>query len=273
MSELIWFEGRWTSTDLIPASAFKRAWAYGELVFETFRSDSGRIPFLRRHVERLEQSLKLLNSAAIPRELPTLFQHWADQAHEQCREPHLALRVNAYRSGLGLFDGAADWSFFVLPRVIESADKMALLPIKVELLPAVDGLIPGRGGMKTSNYLPYLREISAEVNREVVLLGPEGQLLDGLRSHLVFQMKSGEYLSPVEEKGMLRSLSRQRGLAWFREKGLTLKERRFFQSELNQVGWAWAGNAVWGYRPISALGGVGLEMRELIPVGEFWSWE
>jgi branched-chain amino acid aminotransferase len=273
MSELIWFEGRWTSTDLIPASAFKRAWAYGELIFETFRSDSGRIPFLSRHVERLEQSLGVLNSARIPTGLPTLFQHWAEQAHEQCREPHLALRVNAYRSGLGLFDGAADWSFFVLPRVIESAEKMASLPLSVELLPFIDGLIPGRGGMKTSNYLPYLRGLSAEVNMEEVLLGPEGQLLDGLRSHLVFQMKSGEFISPIEEKGMLRSLSRQRGGDWFREKGLILNERRFFKSELDRVGFAWAGNAVWGYRPISALGGVGLEMRELMPVVEFWNWD
>ena len=272
MSELIWFEGRWTRTDLIPASAFKRSWAYGELIFETFRSDSGGIPFLRRHAERMEQSLGLMNSAGIPADLAALFQAWAEQAHVQCREPHLALRVNAYRSGLGLFDGAKEWSFFVLPRAIESAERMALLPLKVELLPFEDGLVPGRGGMKTSNYVPYLRGSSGDSNREGVLLGPEGQLLDGLRSHLVFQMKSGEYISPVEENGMLRSLSRQRALAWFREKGLALTEGRVYKAELGQVGYAWAGNAVWGYRPISEVGGIFLEMRELMPVGDFWNW-
>jgi branched-subunit amino acid aminotransferase/4-amino-4-deoxychorismate lyase len=71
---------------------------------------------------------------------------------------------------------------------------------------------------------------------------------------------------------MLRSLSRQRALAWFREKGLALTEGRVYKAELGQVDCAWAGNAVWGYRPISEVGGVFLEMRELMPAGDFWNW-
>jgi branched-subunit amino acid aminotransferase/4-amino-4-deoxychorismate lyase len=273
MTEIIWFEGKWTTTDLIPASALKRAWAYGELVFETFRSDAGRIPFLRQHAARIQHSLRLLNSAAVPNDVEALFQSWAEQAHVQSREPHLALRVNAYRGGVGLFDGAKEWSFFVLPRGIESAEIMALKPIQVEFLPYEKGLFPGRGGMKTSNYLPYLRGISDDANRERVLLGPKGQLLDGLRSHLLFELNSGEYISPREDKGMLRSLSRARGVEWLNKKGFSVIDGVLFESALQEVRFAWAGNSVWGYRPVSMLGGVSLPIRALMPVGEFWDWK
>lgn len=273
MSELIWFEGSWTKTGSIPVSAFKRAWAYGELIFETFRSDSGNIPFLTRHVARIEQSLEFMDSAVVPGNLAELFQSWSVQAHEQMKERHLAVRVNAYRAGFGLFDGSSEWSFFVMPRAIESAECMSSKPIQLELLPYKDGLFPGRGGMKTSNYLPYLRGLNADSNREVVLLGAEGQLLDGMRSHLVFLMKSGEYVSVNEEHGMLRSLARQRSLDWFGEKGIIGIGGRIYQWELPQVRSAWAGNAVWGYRPVSGIGEILMEKRELMPVGEFWNWD
>ena len=184
MSELIWFEGSWTKTGSIPVSAFKRAWAYGELIFETFRSDSGNIPFLTRHVARIEQSLEFMDSAVVPGNLAELFQSWSVQAHEQMKERHLAVRVNAYRAGFGLFDGSSEWSFFVMPRAIESAECMSSKPIQLELLPYKDGLFPGRGGMKTSNYLPYLRGLNAVEQEE-----PSLDNLDNLEA-VVFEDSS-----------------------------------------------------------------------------------
>lgn len=270
MSELIWFEGEWTDTDVLPASALKRAWAFGELIFETLRSDSGNIPFLLQHVQRMERALDLMQSATKNEALVGLIQTCAQEAHERLNSPHLALRVNAYRSGQTLFDAADSWSFFILPRAIESASVAAAAPLQMDFQVLPQGMIPGRAGLKTSNYLPYLMGQGHDSGVERILCTAQGQLLDGLRSQPMFQMQDGSFWLPQPDLGCLESISRQRCLSWLQGRRAEVRTEAMFLEQLPQVRHAWLANAVWGLRPVSKMADRALMVSTFIPVEEFW---
>lgn len=272
MSELIWFEGEWTDTDALPASALKRAWAFGELIFETLRSDSGNIPFLSQHVQRMNRGLGLMQSAQTKEPLRALIQTCAQEAHTLLNEAHLAIRVNAYRTGQTLFDAADAWSFFILPRRIESAAVSAAAPIKIEFQTLPQGMFPGRAGLKTSNYLPYLMGNSPDSGVERILCTAQGQLLDAMRSQPIFQMLDGSFWLPQADLGCLESLSRQRCLSWLQGRGLQVFTESMFLEHVPQVRHAWLGNAVWGIRPVIKIADIELMRGSLMPVDEFWDW-
>lgn len=272
MSELIWFEGEWTDTDALPASALKRAWAFGELIFETLRSDSGNMPFLTQHVQRMNRALDLMQSATSKEALMAFIQTRANEAHQLLNTPHLALRVNAYRSGQTLFDAADSWSFFVLPRAIESGRLSVETPLKVEFQGLPQGMIPGRAGLKTSNYLPYLMGQGRDSGLERILCTAQGQLLDGLRSQPIFQMQNGHFRLPQPDLGCLESISRQRCLSWLQGRGAGVSTEPMFLENLPQVRHAWLANAVWGIRPVNRLADADLPTCLFMPVDEFWTW-
>ena len=85
--QILWLNGQFTSVREAAISPLDRGFLYGDGVFETIRSERGRILYLADHLERMSESLRALRIHALP-EL-----EWHDLATELVARNHLSNEV------------------------------------------------------------------------------------------------------------------------------------------------------------------------------------
>lgn len=104
LEQVLWLDGRFKSIREAAISPLDRGFLYGDGVFETIRSEKGRILYLADHLERMFESLHALRI----RSLPEL--EWHELATELVARNHLSNEVASVKiivsrgmcQGLGL---------------------------------------------------------------------------------------------------------------------------------------------------------------------------
>jgi len=258
----------WLNEELIPLSQARvsvndRGLLYGDGLFETLRSEDGRVQFLAEHLERLQASARTF-SLTFPGEVP-----WEERLAR-------LLAANGLSRGPGrvkilLTRGEAPG--FGLPPVTRptlviwaqpyapppAAEYAAGWPVAV--FPQGRSTFVGRH--KSLNYPFYLaaRQYALDQGaREALILEADGLVSEGAATSLVY-LRRGRYYTPESASALpgvtLAVLGR--GLA---ARGLALEARPTTVAQLKEADGLWLANSLLGLMPVAAIDGEPLPRRE-----------
>ncbi|HVZ39140.1 MAG TPA: aminotransferase class IV [Candidatus Kapabacteria bacterium] len=233
MGHLIYLNGSLLDAEHARLSVFDRGLLYGDGIFETMRSYSGRIHLLRRHLDRLQEGARFLG-ISIP-------------AQEALVEA-IGMLIDA--------NGIADAVLrLTLTRGIgesldpgEAREEPTILITHKPLLhigdlPRVERMITVRAihshpaigvRLKALNYLPAV-VAAGELRRagagEGLLLTAEGVVAEGTVS-TIFSVRGGRLRTPPLELGVLPGITRGRVLELARALGIEVCEEQFGRASL-----------------------------------------
>ena len=206
-------DGQVVDSDEARVSVFDRGFLYGDSVFEVFRTYGG-VPFgQREHLERLQRSATRL---MIP--MPVSAETLASEVSatlEAAGEGEWYVRVLVTRgTGPLTYDPttASDPLRVIIaapvsvPPAVHYERGIAVLTLYASR-PTDD---PRASGAKASNYLANLlavHEAKQEGAQEALVLGRQGQILEGASSNL-FIVKDGKVRTPEPQPGILVGITR-----------------------------------------------------------------
>jgi branched-chain amino acid aminotransferase len=218
-------------------SVFDRGFLYGDSAFEVMRTYSRR-PFRERdHLERLRGSCErlLLPVASGPSEWSHEIRRTIDAS--KLSECNVRVMITRGVGPMGLDLGEAKQ-----PSVICFALPLQTLPdayyeqgIFVGLSLAARATDGTRAvGAKTSNYLGSvlaLHEVKARGCQEAIIVGPNGEIVEGATSN-IFLVRAGELVTPPIEAGILAGITRKTVLELASELELPVHETQIDPGDL-----------------------------------------
>ena len=241
-------------------SVFDRGFLYGDSVFEVYRTYGG-VPFLERpHLERLKRSAdRLLIS------LPVSLEQLSEEVVEllsQVDHDDTYVRVIITRGqGPLTYDPTTAQApgrvIIAAPvRVPDRAhyDNGIEVAIMVASRPTDDARA---AGAKASNYLANLlavHEANQRGAQEALLLGGQGQLLEGASSN-IFIVDGGVVRTPVPQPGILVGITRGTVIAQARKAGLQVVEQTLMPEALKQADEAFITSSIREVMPVVRVDG------------------
>ncbi|MEL6870200.1 MAG: aminodeoxychorismate lyase [Pseudomonadota bacterium] len=193
-----------TATDVVPAN--DRGLAYGDGLFETMRVRSARIPWLARHLARLQIGLQRLAIAGV------------DLALVECRLQRLAAEsaIDAGWLKLIVTRGSGERGYraagSLQPRLIVQTGRTAAAPEALRLI-VCKTLVPldtQLAGIKHLNRLPQVlgaAELAGNEADEGLMCNPHGELVCGIM-HNVFIVTDNRVLTPSLAQGGVAGIMR-----------------------------------------------------------------
>jgi branched-chain amino acid aminotransferase len=228
---LIYINGDYVSEDKAGLSPFNRGLLYGDGIFETMRSYSGRVFAVKEHFARLEKSADFMN-LNIPFDAEGIELILTELM--ECNSllgKDSRIRVNLMRGEgkRGLFaDVDAD------SEIIISAEEVPAGMGKIQkdgvgLVVITDFRIDNSSVLsqhKTFNYIPGilgLMEVRRRGGDEGLFLNNDGCVAEGVTSN-IFVVKNGVVMTPPLSAGVLPGITRGLAIQLVREEGIKLKE-------------------------------------------------
>jgi len=207
---------------------------FGDSVYETLRTYSGK-PFLfSRHYARLEHS-----AAAIHLKLPWTKARTFEEIRRTCLPGECRIRLLITR---GVGDLSADMETSADPAVIIIV--MPLVPASEHIYTeGVEVVISSvrRGGwfaeIKSGSLIHQViarHEANLRGAYEAILLTADGKLSDGITSN-IYMVRGGKVLTPSHDAGIVEGITRGVVLSLAREMGLQIVEGMFDRAEINRV--------------------------------------
>ena len=222
-------DGEVFDRDEARVSVFDRGFLYGDSVFEVYRTYAG-VPFAEReHLERLARS-----AARIMIPMPVSIETLCSEVRatlEAAGEGDWYVRVIVTRgTGPLTYDPATAQSplrvIIAAPVSVPPAERYEQ-GIAVALLEASRPTDDVRAaGAKASNYLANLlavHEAQQKGAQEALMLGREGQILEGASSNL-FIVAGGKVRTPEPQPGILVGITRATVIAAAAEEGIEVIE-------------------------------------------------
>jgi branched-chain amino acid aminotransferase len=233
-----------------------RGFLLGDGLFETMRADRGRVPFLDRHLDRLEAGAAVLG---IP--LPRSRDAIAEACLEVLDANQLGDRLAAVRLTLSRGPGPrglappADPTPTLLIAATPIADG-APSPARVVISGIRRNEHSPLSGTKSLNYLDNvlaLREACERGADEAILCNTAGRLACASAANLVL-VRDGALLTPGLEEGALPGITRAILLEIALDLGIPAEQARLPTSALERADEALLTNSLLGIRPIVQIG-------------------
>lgn len=222
-------DGEVLDRDQARVSVFDRGFLYGDSVFEVYRTYAG-VPFAEReHLERLARS-----AARIMIPMPVSIETLSSEVRatlDAAGEGDWYVRVIVTRgTGPLTYDPTTARSplrvIIAAPVSVPPAERYER-GIAVALLEASRPTDDARAaGAKASNYLANLlavHEAQQKGAQEALMLGREGQILEGASSNL-FIVKGGKVRTPEPQPGILVGITRATVIAAAAKEGIEVIE-------------------------------------------------
>ena len=260
MPERVSVNGRVTAPEEAAVSPLDRGFLYGDSVYETIRTYSGRPFLLREHLERLRASALRL---AIPIErAPVDIAAGIAETLASAGNPESAVRVILTRGQGGIgYDAEGCGSPTVVIHVRpcpeipaawrqEGVD-VAVVNVTRNEVTAVDPAI------KSSNLLNNLLAWSAARRLgvfEPILPNAQGRLTEGATSN-VFLVRGARLSTPSLECGLLRGITRDLVLDLARRDGIEVTEEELSPEDLRGADEAFLTSTLKGILPIRRCDG------------------
>jgi len=220
LSSLVLIDGRPLSPDAAKVSVFDRGFLYGDSVFETLRTYSGRLFALERHLARLRRSAERVFI-----ELPVSIEQMGREVQSAIigagnAESYVRIMLTrGVGDGLGLDPGLSRHPLRVVivtpltPYPAEQyRDGISVVTHKSERI--TDG--SAASGAKLGNYLTaVLAQRAARLAQasEALLVDGRGCVIEGATSNVFVVLSDGALVTPPESDGILLGITRETVLA------------------------------------------------------------
>lgn len=266
MKRQVYLNGRIVPETRASVSVFDRGFTYGDGVFETLLVKGGRPVYLREHLKRLKDGIKILG---IP----------ATGLKELLRDIKAgAISALAEKNGLksvanvkiivtrGADTGGHAPGKDAAPTVVMIArpiDEKAISASREKGMKAVivEGLTPTIAGIKSLNYLPNIigKDIALRSGAdEAVFMDKEGIISEGTSTN-IFVVRNGVILTPALGKGPsegpLPGVARGAVIRLAGKKGIKVKETILRKKDLHGCDEAFLTNSILGAAPLVRIDG------------------
>jgi branched-chain amino acid aminotransferase len=264
MEEIVYLDGSFLPRSEAKISPFDHGFLYGYGLFETMRAYNGHLPFLERHLARLEGSAQLLGLASGLAGF---------NLEGGCRE---TLRVNGLRDArLRLTVSGGEGEMVPDPSIRQRSTVLIVAQSYTPPPPetyeqgfrAVVASLRRNSQsplsrVKSTNYLESLlarRQAKAAGADEAIFLNDRGFLAEASTSN-IFLVVGGVLLTPPLDSGILPGITRQAVLDLAPPLGVTAKEQETKLKDLFEAEEAFLTNSLLEIMPLT-----GVEER---PIGE-----
>jgi branched-chain amino acid aminotransferase len=229
--------GRVCTPEEARISVYDRGFLYGDSIFETVRTYSGKPFALGDHLARLARSAERL-FIELPASLETIAAE-VEQGIAQAQNPESFVRIMITRGSgaLGLDPALAhDPNRVILVEPFEPPPSAAYQEgtgaITFRTVRATDAT--PAAGAKVANYLTSvlaIREARKQGASEAFIIDGRGRVLEGTTSN-VFLVKSGTLVTAPEESGILSGITRAYLLKAAEQLGVKIEIRDIHEEEL-----------------------------------------
>lgn len=230
-----------------------RAFRYGDAIFETMLWEHGRIRLLPYHVERLQQSMQVLQMNGwedfdvdfIDGAVKELLRknEWGQRA---CR-----IRLQVYRDGGGLYSPVTNRAGYVLsctPILIERGELQAKTGLIVDVYTEHYKAASSLSRLKSTNSLIFVLAGLYRKKRgldEVVILNQDQLLCESLSSN-IFISYNNQLFTPALGEGCVAGVMRRRILELAPELGVDIVEAKIDPQILHDADEVFLTNALRG---------------------------
>ena len=252
---MLYLDGRIVDPGQARIDPRDRGFLLGDGLFETMRAERGRVPFLDRHLDRLEAGAATLG-IPLPQPRTTLAAACLEVLHaNRLGDRDAALRITLSRGpgprGLAPPPEPAPTLLIGAAAVADTAPARAVISRirRNEHSPL--------SRIKSLNYLDAvlaLREASERGADEALLCNTAGRLACASAANL-FLIRDGALLTPGLDEGVLPGITRGLILELASEVGLIAEETAIAPSALERVEEAFLTNSLIGIRPLVAING------------------
>lgn len=257
MEQIVYLDGSLVPLSQARISPFDLGFLYGYGLFETMRAYSGHIFRLKRHLERLSQSAKLLG-------LPLN----AFDLEKACYDTLQANKLKDARIRLTVSIGEGE----VIPippkhpkptvlvtaaRYVPLAEEAYRKGYKAVVSSIRQNSQSPLSRLKSANYLNNILariEARAAGADEAILLNERGFLCEGSASN-IFLVSKGNLITPGEESGCLPGITRQVVIELAQGLGISLAQREVRFEELLRAGEAFLTNSIMELMPLAEVDG------------------
>lgn len=252
----VYMNGQLAKKDEVTISPFDHGFLYGLGVFETFRIYNGHPFLLDDHLERLNESLYVLDiDAEFTREdtvkiLDVLL------SKNNFKDAYIRFNVSAGNGEIGLQTGKyLDPNIIVFAKPLPPAGDMS--EKKAVLLELKRNTPEGPERLKSHHYLNNVlakREAGPAMDTEGVFLTSEGFLAEGIVSNL-FWYKDGILFTPSVETGILNGITRRFVIALARNAGIQVREGFYKKEEAEASDEMFLTNSIQEIVPVTEFNG------------------
>lgn len=232
--------------------AGNRSFKYGDGIFETMRCDNGKIPLLNYHIQRLQESMELLqfdrphkfgDDLILSRVEALLRKN--DLLENECR-----VRLAVFRDGDGLYTPTTNATAYLLE--VSRLDKKVNIHnqagLIVDVFPDHRKPINTLSGLKTSNALLYVLAANYRKKHgldDVVILNQDGFICESSSSN-IFVIYQNTIYTPALTEGCVRGVMRRSIIDFAQETGIEIIEAQISPHILNEAEEIFLTNAVHG---------------------------
>lgn len=258
------FNGQLAEKKNIVLSLDNRGFRYGDGIFETMRMFDGKLPFLEKHIERLEKGIDFLGlKLPIARhgldfwrfEIRRIVKYYRQKYPEQAKNYRLRLAV--FRN-----DGG-----FYTPKTSEASYILELFPldtatfqwnkkgVKIDIFDDVRLSNDKLSNLKTSNGLPYVLAALHKQRQgldDCLLLNTNGHIAESIHSN-IFMINGNKLLTPDLKQGCTAGTTRQTILKIAKAMDLKIKETVCTIDNLTSASEVFLTNAVRGVQWVNSF--------------------
>jgi len=236
----VFLNGLFMPLPLARVSVVDRGFNYGDGLFETMRSYSGKIFRLDAHLERLTQSLEYIYL-----NVPMTVEEMQTAVHETLirnRQPDCMIRLTVSRGEQNtgfLIDPETAPTLAILVRPLEALPKeWHAQGIKISLFPATAQKVGGLGqAVKSCNFLTniIIREQAHRKNSvEGIMIDDQGRVTEGTTSN-VFIVKDKTLITPEINEHILPGVTRQAVLEIAVRSGIPVARKALTAEDIYQA--------------------------------------
>ncbi len=239
-----------------PIFRLNRAMKFGDGVFESIRVVSGKVKYLDFHIERMKKGLDALEINCSKGDIEILKVCIEQLLIKNEIEGGATLRIIAQRSGLGKYTPEANQVFFYIETERLSEDNFVLNKDGFNLgISEKVTIYPNQfSGLKTLNALHYVMAGKEKLESnfdELVLLNPEGFLVEGASSNL-FLAKGKKIYTPDLKHGPIAGVMRRVVIGKLLQMGYEVEESSLVPSDLEQADEIFFTNSIKGIQWVAS---------------------
>ncbi len=261
--------GRVVDPEEATVNVYDRGFLYGDSIYETLRTISGRPVELTRHLQRLS-----ISAEGIAFELPFRFEEIGEAiraTHEATGNADSKIRVVVTRgAGPMLLDtrraAAPLLVIYAEPLTLPSAAEIHA-GIRVVIVDPQVSLRDPPPGLKTGNYLRNIVALGraiAAAGDDAIMLGADGAVTEAATSN-VFLVRNGVLITPAIESGLLAGITRAAVIELATQMGIGVEERVVKVDELRRADELFLTSSVRGIMPVASVDGVAIGRSAATP--------
>jgi len=234
MPETVFLNGEFVPAPEARISVFDHGFLYGDGIFETMRSYSGRVFLLSRHLDRLFGAARALR-LEIPYARPELEQALDELVALNGENLYIRLTVSRGPGPVGIDPGLCPRPTVVITaREVRINDRLYHEGSRVIFTKTLRNLagatMPEVKSLNFLNNILAKQEVIRAGADEGFMLNYRGQVTEGTVSN-VFLVTKGRVMTPGTDCGLLPGITRQKVIELALEAGLQVEERALYRED------------------------------------------